>query len=364
MARRKSLNVFGLTFLDAMTCGLGAVILLYMIINGSVEQRKKTLSKDLQAEVDMLEKQVLDAQANLVEIRNSLLETQTERVVSQGLSERILDIITRTEEEMATNENEALSKDAHINKLKSDLKTLEQETKRLAASIPDNPIPTGSRRSFVGDGDRQYLTGLKVGGKRIFILVDTSASMLDETIVNIIRLRNMPHDQKIRAKKWQRTLACVDWLATQLPKDSFFQMYRFAEDTGPLVPDSEGQWLNAGETDLVNQAVAVLKKTAPLGGTNLERGLAAIARMEPRPDNVILLVDGLPTMGEKPSKDRTVTPRKRLKLFDAAIRKLPRGIPVNIILLPMEGDPMAASSYWKLALRSKGSLISPSEDWP
>ncbi len=40
------------------------------------------------------------------------------------------------------------------------------------------------------------------------------------------------------------------------------------------------------------------------------------------------------------------------------------GVPVNVILFPMEGDPMAASSYWKLAMRSGGSFLSPPEDWP
>jgi len=30
----------------------------------------------------------------------------------------------------------------------------------------------------------------------------------------------------------------------------------------------------------------------------------------------------------------------------------------------MEGDPLAASAYWQLALASRGSLISPSRDWP
>jgi hypothetical protein len=30
----------------------------------------------------------------------------------------------------------------------------------------------------------------------------------------------------------------------------------------------------------------------------------------------------------------------------------------------MEGDPMAAPAFWKLALATRGSLITPSRDWP
>jgi len=68
-------------------------------------------------------------------------------------------------------------------------------------------------RTFVGDGDRQYLTGLKVGGDRILVLVDNSASMLDRKIVNIIRRRNLPDANKLRSLKWRQAVASVDWLS-------------------------------------------------------------------------------------------------------------------------------------------------------
>jgi len=46
------------------------------------------------------------------------------------------------------------------------------------------------------------------------------------------------------------------------------------------------------------------------------------------------------------------------------VRELPTGVPVNIILAPMEGDPMAASEFWQLAQISGGAFMSPSRDWP
>jgi hypothetical protein len=30
----------------------------------------------------------------------------------------------------------------------------------------------------------------------------------------------------------------------------------------------------------------------------------------------------------------------------------------------MEGDPLAAAAYWRLAQLSRGSFLSPAEDWP
>jgi hypothetical protein len=50
--------------------------------------------------------------------------------------------------------------------------------------------------------------------------------------------------------------------------------------------------------------------------------------------------------------------------FNRAVRDLPFNVPVNIILYAMEGDPQAAPAYWWLALRTGGSMMAPSEDWP
>ncbi len=101
-------------------------------------------------------------------------------------------------------------------------RSLEEDARRLSASLPSEETPGDRIRVHVGDGDRQYLTGLKVGGSRILFLVDASASMLGSTIVNVIRRRNLPERDKVRAAKWQQALATVDWLTTQIPRDSQF----------------------------------------------------------------------------------------------------------------------------------------------
>ena len=67
----------------------------------------------------------------------------------------------------------------------------------------------------------------QLGGKRVLILLDASASMLDETIVNVIRRRNLEPAQRRSAPKWRRALASSEWLIANLPPDSRFQLYRF-----------------------------------------------------------------------------------------------------------------------------------------
>jgi len=33
-------------------------------------------------------------------------------------------------------------------------------------------------------------------------------------------------------------------------------------------------------------------------------------------------------------------------------------------LLPMEGDAYAAATFWKLAVDTNGSFLTPARDWP
>jgi hypothetical protein len=363
MARRR-LNVFSLSFLDAMTCGFGAVVLFFMVINASVGLRAGKMTSDLQAEVDRLELEVLEGYKKLVEIRNSVRDVDDRAVTARGLATRLIEQIAALRVELATYEGETIAQKEHINRLKADLKSLEEAARRYSAAAPSEETPGDRLRAHIGDGDRQYLTGLKVGGERIFILVDASASMLGDTIVNIIRRRNLPDSVKIQADKWQQAVKTVDWVTTQIPRTSKFQIYTFNETAAPVTPGTETRWLDGGDREVLDGAVAALRGVVPDKGTNLQAGLAALKTMRPRPDNLILIVDGLPTQGAKPSRKRKVSGEDRLKLFKSAAEELTRSVPVNVVLLPMEGDPMAASAFWKLAIATGGSYMSPSKDWP
>ena len=363
MARRR-ISLFGVSFLDAMTCGLGAVVLLYMIINASVGLRAGRMTGDLHGEVDRLQDEVLDGYKDLVELRNSVREIENKLAAARGLSTRVIEQIAELRVELATFTADTTAREEHINRLKADLRSLEEDVRRLSAATPVEETPGDRLRSFVGDGDRQYLTGLKVGGSRILILVDSSASMLGDTIVNIVRRSNMPDNVKVRAAKWQSALSTVDWLTTQIPRDSQFQIYTFNETASPVLPGTSGQWLDGGDRQVVENAIETLRRVVPEKGTSLHHAFAVINKMRPKPDNVILLADGLPTIGEEPPRGSTVTGKQRVKHYNRAVKLLDKSIPINVILFPIEGDPMASAAFWRLAIATGGSFMSPSEDWP
>ena len=64
------------------------------------------------------------------------------------------------------------------------------------------PLTDKQLIGFDGEKKRQYLTGLKLGGQRTLILIDASASMLDETVVNVVRRKLMNDAARRRAPKW------------------------------------------------------------------------------------------------------------------------------------------------------------------
>jgi len=364
MARkRRPFEVFSMSFLDCMSCGFGAVILFFMIINAQVRETTDNPS-ELMAETRQIEVEILDGRKNLVLAKNTVEQLTSEKDSAEGKIAQIIALIEELRAELAQYDSETLAEIERVEKLQTDIKTLEEEVKRLLAMAEETESEGNRLREFKGEGDRQYLTGLKLGGDRTLILVDRSASMLDDTIVNIIRRRNMPIDEKLRAVKWRQVVASVDWLTAQFRPGSEFQMYMFNNEAEPVIKGSEGVWLKADDATQLDEAMRVLRRTAPEGGTNMKAAMDIVLSMSPAPDNIILLVDGLPTMDEPTSNSKTVSGRERTRLFTNALRELPSNIPVNIFLYPLEGDFEAPFLYWLLAYRSGGSLISVSKDWP
>lgn len=362
--KRRTVNVFSLSFIDCICCGLGAVILLFVIINAKSAARRDVVVTDLRSETDRLEQAVTAATEDLVRARNRLEATVQALAETQGRSREVIRVLEEKRVELAEANKDTLASEAHINRLKAALTSLDADRRRLEAGAESRKDAGDRLRPFPGQGDRQYLTDLKMGGERIFILVDASASMLDDTIIGIIRRQLLSDAQKRESDKWQQAVSTIDWLTTQLPMTARFQVYTFNERAQPVIEGTEAQWLDAGDAEILNKTVDGMKRVVPEKGTSLLHAVSALKSMSPAPDNVFLLTDSLPTMGEKKPWAKKVSAKKRQALFEEAVRLLPARVPVNVILYPMEGDPMAASLFWKLAVDTRGSFFCPSKDWP
>ncbi|WP_237066704.1 VWA domain-containing protein [Microbulbifer guangxiensis] len=360
MARKKRrFSAFSLSFLDIMSCGFGAVALIFLIIKHGTDRDIQAENQDLAAEVNLLQEEVEFGREHLVLARNTLDVTSDELAEAQGLARRIMEQIEDVKGNIA--EVDSNNDEQDIKRLQEKLKKLEEAKKELEA---ENKKLGNNVRKYVGDGDRQYLTGLRLGGDRILILLDSSASMLGDELIKVIRARNMSSRVKRDTEKWRRAVNTVSWLTAQFPQDSQYQILTFNTGFRTALPGTEGRWLNVDDRDQMDQAIKELNEIVPEDGTSLERVFNAINGMSPLPDNIILITDGLPTQGMKAPRGNTITGKQRLDLFKRAVKALPKNIPVNVILAPMEGDPYAASEFWKLAMETQGSFLAPSRDWP
>ncbi len=358
-----------LSFIDIMFCGFGAVVLLVMILNGKTLQKRDDKQMDQRSEVEQLTEERQSAEASLAELqaRNDEMRLQEGELRRQAdkLRQQIAEASPATPQQTEQAREDNLRQAREIARLQSQKADLEREARQRRQSQISLGQSQGQRQiGFDSDGRRQYLTGLKLGGDRTLILVDASASMLDETVVNVVRRKLMHESVRRQAPKWQRVVRSVHWLVANLQPDKRFQVYYFNTDVYPAIPGSDRRWLDSDDTEQLRAAIDGIQQVAPLNGTNLDKAFQVISALDPRPDSVVLVTDGLPTQGLRSRSAASITGQDRRQLFNDAVRRLPSGVPINILLYPIEGDPGAAEAFWGLAISSNGSFITPSRDWP
>lgn len=363
MKKQRDNKTFSLSFLDVMCCGFGATVLLVMLLNGQILQKREETQKDLRVEVERVTQLKEFASAHLEDMREQVEAIELEEGDLLVQADQIREKIGEKQQENELAEQEAQQREKEIAAMKKEISSLEKARKKKEAQDAQKSSDE-KLIGFDGEGQRQYLTGLKLGGDRTLILVDASASMLDETIVNIVRRKLMDDSIRRRSPKWLRVVRSLHWLVANLQPDKKFQVYYFNTKAQPAVQGTERQWLNTSDPKHLDGAIAAVRRLAPKGGTSLIDAFDVIRQLKPKPDSVLLLTDGLPTQGKSKHVPNTITGEQRLFLFNNAVKSLPVGVPINTLLFPIEGDPAAAYSYWGLAVNTRGSFITPSRDWP
>jgi len=351
--RHRKSEGFNLAFLDIMSCGLGAVVLVFMLV--------KHNAGNLPVETDLLtgDVQRLELQQEELEQLLELLQN-----VSQSETEKIAELraqVAHLEQEIAQKEMSLVQKKDQLAALKND--------------ISERPI--ARKEDLVEDdrgGEENYLMGLKVEGRRIAVLIDSSASMTDEMLLDIIKRKTGSVEGKKRGPKWHRTKKTVRWLLARVPKTSELAVIAFNDSVQSL---GKANWAKADNPAALTILYQELDAIVPEGGTNLQRGLQAVS--ERGATDLYLITDGLPTVGESRyaslnpfagcssllGKSTTISGECRVKLFRQTIQdSSPRSVKINVILLPIEGDPDAVNEYWGWAAVTGGLVISPAVNWP
>ena len=342
--RHRFLNPFGLAFLDVMSCGLGAAVLLFLIIDHNLTELAQA-SESGEVDVQLLEQSIQEQEELIAEHQRQTQQLQREL---KSLAQQRVTAMT-TQAELRAHQPEA-----------SDTARLEKELREQKRKLQD-AIKSKQLRAQEGEGQRQYVAGFRVEGRRILILLDRSASMQDERIATIIRNKFLPVKYQIESYKWRWARSIFEWILAHMPKQAQYQVWGFSTTAAPAL--SGGGWLQAKDERRMEEVIATVQGWVPSGGTRLDTILEKVARMNPRPDSVYLITDGLPTQGKSWFKKTRVSPAQRMEFFQKATEGI-AGPPFNIVLLPLEGDPAAAGAYWGFAMKTDGQFLAPAEDWP
>ena len=116
MARRKrQSSTFNLSFLDIMSCGFGAVVLVFLIIDHSLEVEIRTVNAEVLSEVELLEEDIREGEAGLVSLRNALDDADLDIVEADGLARRITEELDEYEALIASIEESGVSDHLALN---------------------------------------------------------------------------------------------------------------------------------------------------------------------------------------------------------------------------------------------------------
>ena len=91
-ANRRNFNPLSLAFLDVMSCGFGAVVLIFLILDHSTTVTATERDPNYAAEVNLLEQEIKEGELGLVQIRNTLSDTSFEVVTAEGLATQIQEL--------------------------------------------------------------------------------------------------------------------------------------------------------------------------------------------------------------------------------------------------------------------------------
>jgi len=255
-----------------MACGLGAIILVFMIIKHNVDQ-PTTESNLLQSDLAELQKQ------------QTTLNQSISQLDADALNE--MKKISRNQATVSALKQETAKKSDLLKRRNMELSAVKNTIKNAPKAKKDDVVKNDR------GGEENYIMGIKVEGRKIVFLVDSSASMTDERLIQIIRRKNSSESEKKRGPKWQRTKRIMRWLLARAPKSS--QVAIVAYNKTARVLGGSG-WLNGRNTGSIQKLYREIDKLVPTGSTNLQLGLQKAAALGPT--DMYVVTDGLPTAGQ------------------------------------------------------------------
>lgn len=164
---RRGAEIIGLSFLDAIFCGFGAIVLLFVISKAAEPRVIEHTTEDLQAVVERLEQALVELSGETHILNRDLNGRRAQLSVEKEKLARLQGDLTAIEGEFKAARDTASRQNALEGRLATAQQTLTEEMQRLLASQPRRPRQD------------QSIGGIPVDSEYVIFVIDTSGSMYE-----------------------------------------------------------------------------------------------------------------------------------------------------------------------------------------
>jgi len=254
--QRRSVDIFNLSFLDVVSCGFGAIILLLVIVKIAEPQVIEKLAVDLSGLIQRLQAELHHLQGETETISHELMSSEEQLSERRQNLARLRGDLSFIRGQFAAGKRELDAQLRIENQLESAQQSLSEEMRRLLGS--------GYRRTDSAIG------GIPVDSEYIIFIIDTSGSM--------------------QKGAWPRVLQKVREVLAIYPEVKGIQVMNDMGDY--LFSQYKGRWIQ----DTPARRKAILKRLAgwqPFSNSSPVEGVeAAIRRFYAKDKRISLYVFG------------------------------------------------------------------------
>ena len=161
--RRREIEIFNLSFLDVVSCGFGAIVLLLVIVKISEPRVIERLTVDLSGQVQKLEEELFVIRGDTTVLNRDLTEKQQQLSASREKLARLKGSLSSIKGQYARARSERDTQAIIEGQLQSAQQSLTDEMRRLLSST----IKISNSR----------IGGVPVDSEYIIFIIDTSGSM-------------------------------------------------------------------------------------------------------------------------------------------------------------------------------------------
>ena len=162
--KRREIEIFSMSFLDVVSCGFGAIILLLVIIQISEPRVIEQLAVDLTGLVERLEEEIFQIRGETTVLNRDLTEKQEQLSQHREKLARLKGDLSKVQGEHHATENELETQSIIEKQLDVAQQDLSDEVKRLSGINIRRPPDAA-------------IGGIPVDSEYILFIIDTSGSM-------------------------------------------------------------------------------------------------------------------------------------------------------------------------------------------